>query len=108
MSSVYARPTGSSGSSKKSQESIYSKIVNNPTFPIVFNIGLFAVCVLKYPEINELILCNLHWGFIFLNNTNDYLGWYRFYSKSNYGSYGSSVSIIIIITITSLYHYIII
>lgn len=44
MSSVYARP-GAGGAPKKAEkESFYSKVVNNPAFPIVFNLGLFAVC----------------------------------------------------------------
>lgn len=44
MSSVYARPGASAAPKKSEKESIYSKIVNNPSFPIVFNLGLFAVC----------------------------------------------------------------
>ncbi|ODQ61348.1 hypothetical protein WICANDRAFT_61905 [Wickerhamomyces anomalus NRRL Y-366-8] len=42
MSSVYARPGASAAPKKSEKESIYSKIVNNPSFPIIFNLGLFA------------------------------------------------------------------
>ncbi len=53
MSSVYARPGASAAPKKAEKESIYSKIVNNPSFPIIFNLGLFAVCIWNLFQMND-------------------------------------------------------